>query len=247
MRSATLGRTASISVALIGSLVTPMWAGDDEPFPLAISSVTPSFRTSSIGPEFLVAFLNTGSKPIPVAALAKTVFIEMDGVRYDRGAVLSHVFPAEIPPGAEGQESIIVGQFGAPLAAGPNTITILIGGVRSTPVRFFWSPARSPDQGTTTDAPQEDTDQPPVPLHITQPRYPPAAFHNGISGTVEVEILIDKTGHVAKARVVRSIPELDAAALQCVKEWEFRPAQKAGQPVATVASAPITFTITKKK
>ncbi|PYQ42414.1 MAG: energy transducer TonB, partial [Acidobacteria bacterium] len=58
---------------------------------------------------------------------------------------------------------------------------------------------------------------------------------------------IDKTGRVAKARVVKSIPELDAAAIQCVMEWEFRPAQKGGQPVATIASAPITFTITKKK
>ena len=40
-----------------------------------------------------------------------------------------------------------------------------------------------------------------------------AALRKGISGTVEVEILIDTNGHVAKARVVRSIPELDAAAL----------------------------------
>jgi TonB family protein len=247
MRSGTLGRTATISFVLIGSMRTPMWAADDEPLPLAISSVTPSFRTSSLGPEFQVTFVNTGSSPIPAAALAKRVFVEMDGIRYGRGAVLSHVLPAEIAPGAEGHESIIVGQFGARLAAGPNTITILIGGIRSAPVRFFWSPARSPDQGTTTDAPEQDTDQPPVPLHITQPRYPPAAFQKGISGTVGLEILIDKTGHVAKARVVRSIPELDAAALQCVMEWEFRPAQKAGQPVATVASAPITFTITKKK
>jgi protein TonB len=191
--------------------------------------------------------MNTGSKPIVAAALAKTVFIEMDGVRYDRGAVLSHVLPAEISPGAEGQESIIVGQFGAPLAAGPNSITILIGGVRSMPIRFLWSPERSPDQHTDTDAPTMDTDQPPVILLVTQPRYPPAAFNKGIRGTVEVEILIDKTGHVAKARVVKSIPELDAAALQCVMEWEFRPAQKAGQAVATIASAPITFRITKKK
>ena len=194
-----------------------------------------------------MTFVNTGSKPIPAASLSETVFIEMGGVRYDRGAVRSHVLPAEITPGAEGHESVIVGQFGAPLAAGPNTITILVGGVRSTPVHFFWSPARSSDQGTTTDAPEQDTDQPPVPLHITQPRYPPAAFHNGISGTVQLEILIDKTGRVAKARVVKSIPELDAAAIQCVMEWEFRPARKGGQPVATIASAPITFTITKKK
>jgi TonB family protein len=62
-----------------------------------------------------------------------------------------------------------------------------------------------------------------------------------------VEILIDKTGGVAKARVVKSIPELDEAALQCVRDWVFRPAQKAGEPVATVASAPVTFKILKKK
>jgi len=62
-----------------------------------------------------------------------------------------------------------------------------------------------------------------------------------------VEILIDKTGRVVKSRVVKSIPGLDAAAIQCVMEWQFRPAQAAGQPVATVASAPITFRITDKK
>ena len=64
-----------------------------------------------------------------------------------------------------------------------------------------------------------------------------------IEGTVEVEILIDSTGRVAKARVVRSIPALDAAALQTVMQWVFSPAIKNGRPVATVASAPVTFRI----
>jgi protein TonB len=64
---------------------------------------------------------------------------------------------------------------------------------------------------------------------------------------VKVEILIDKTGRVAKTRVVKSIPELDAAALECVRDWVFQPAQKGGQPVSTVASAPVTFKITDKK
>jgi protein TonB len=97
------------------------------------------------------------------------------------------------------------------------------------------------------NAPQEDVDQPPVILHQTKPRYPPAAFRNGIGGTVELKILIDKTGRVTNTRVIKSIPELDAAAIQCVMEWKFRPAKKAGQPVATVASAPVTFRIIKKK
>lgn len=234
-----------VVLAIVWATATPTPAGEDEPFALAISSVTPSFRADSLGPEFIVSFMNTGAKPIQVAALAKSVFIEMGGVRYDRGAILSHALPPEIAPGAKGEESVIVGQFGAPLTPGTNMLTILIGGVRSSPVSFVWSPGRTHDAGDLS--PREDVDRPPVPIHTTQPRYPPAAFYKGISGTVEVEILIDKTGRVAKSRIVKSIPELDAAALQCVADWVFRPAQKDGQPVATVASAPVTFSITKKK
>jgi TonB family protein len=103
------------------------------------------------------------------------------------------------------------------------------------------SPDRAPLSGGQT------ADQGPVPLHITQPRYPAEAFNRKIQGTVELEILIDETGRVGKTRLVKSIPELDAAAIQCVMEWRFRPAQLAGQPVATVASAPVTFRITEKE
>ena len=63
--------------------------------------------------------------------------------------------------------------------------------------------------GGTGDGVVMDYDQGPRPIKITQPKYPPEAFVKKIEGTVEVEILIDSTGRVAKARVVRSIPALD--------------------------------------
>jgi protein TonB len=97
--------------------------------------------------------------------------------------------------------------------------------------------------GGTGDGVVMDYDQPPRAIKITQPKYPPDAFVKKIEGTVEVEILIDSTGRVAKARVVRSIPMLDASALQTVYQWVFAPAIKNGRPVATVASAPVTFRI----
>lgn len=97
--------------------------------------------------------------------------------------------------------------------------------------------------GGTGDGPVMDYDQPPRAIRITQPKYPPDAFVKKIEGTVEVEILIDANGRVAKARVIRSIPLLDAAALQTVYQWVFSPAIKGGRPVATVASAPVTFRI----
>ena len=95
-----------VALAIVWAAATPTSAGEDEPFALAISSVTPSFRADSLGPEFIVSFMNIGANPIQVAALAKTVFIEMGGVRYDRGAILSHSLPPEIAPGATGEESV---------------------------------------------------------------------------------------------------------------------------------------------
>jgi protein TonB len=97
--------------------------------------------------------------------------------------------------------------------------------------------------GGTGDGPVMDYDSPPRPIKMTRPQYPQEAFVKKIEGTVEVEILIDANGRVVSARVVRSIPLLDAAALQTVYQWIFSPAMKNGRPVATRAMAPVTFRI----
>lgn len=86
-------------------------------------------------------------------------------------------------------------------------------------------------------------DRPPWPIHITQPIYPQQAFVEKVQGTVLVEFVVDVDGRVVRARVVRSVPRLDAAALETVRQWSFAPAVKGGRPVATVAQAPITFRI----
>jgi TonB family protein len=90
-------------------------------------------------------------------------------------------------------------------------------------------------------------DRGPVLIQQAQPRYPRGAFDRGIEGTVELEILVDETGDVIKTRIIKSIPELDAAAIQAVRQWKFKPALMGGHPVATVASAPVVFRITEKK
>jgi protein TonB len=97
--------------------------------------------------------------------------------------------------------------------------------------------------GCTGDSPVMDYDQPPKPIKITKPIYPQEAFVKKIEGEVVVEILIDSTGAVVRARVIQSIPALDAAAIQTVKEWRFSPAIKNGHPVATIANAPVRFRI----
>ena len=97
--------------------------------------------------------------------------------------------------------------------------------------------------GCTGDGPVMDYDQPPRVLKQTKPIYPQEAFVKKIEGTVEVEIVIDANGRVISARVVRSIPMLDAAAVQTVYQWVFSPAIKNGRPVSTRAMAPVTFRI----
>jgi len=97
--------------------------------------------------------------------------------------------------------------------------------------------------GGTGTGPIMDYDSPPKPLKLTKPTYPQEAFVKKIEGTVTVEILIDSSGRVVRARVLQSVPMLDAAAIQTVYQWIFQPAVKHGRPVATIAQAPVSFRI----
>jgi protein TonB len=97
--------------------------------------------------------------------------------------------------------------------------------------------------GGTGTGPVMDYDSAPRPIKITRPQYPQEAFVKKIEGTVIVEILIDSTGRVVRARVIQSVPMLDAAALQTVYQWVFEPAIKRGRPVPTIAHAPVAFRI----
>jgi protein TonB len=97
--------------------------------------------------------------------------------------------------------------------------------------------------GGTGTGPVLDYDSPPRPIKITRPQYPQEAFIKKVEGTVLVEILIDSQGRVTRARVLQSIPLLDAAAIQTVYQWVFQPAVKHGRPVPTIAQAPVAFRI----
>ena len=97
--------------------------------------------------------------------------------------------------------------------------------------------------GGTGTGPVMDYDTPPRPIKSPRPQYPQEAFIKKIEGTVLVEILIDAQGNVSRAKVVQSVPLLDAAALQTVYQWKFMPAVKHGRPVPTLAHIPVAFRI----
>ena len=76
-----------------------------------------------------------------------------------------------------------------------------------------------------------------------RPVYPEDARANKIQGIVIIEATIDIDGKVIGARVLRSIPALDDAAVGAVKQWEFTPTLLNGLPVPIIMSVTVNFTL----
>ena len=57
------------------------------------------------------------------------------------------------------------------------------------------------------------------------PVYPPLARAAHVEGVVILETVIDASGNVTSARVLRGYPMLDQAALDAVQQWKFTPAR----------------------
>lgn len=81
----------------------------------------------------------------------------------------------------------------------------------------------------------------PPPSRADVPKYPADALAAGIRGVVLTEIVIDGTGAVTDARVVRSVPLLDDAALAAVRNWHFSPTVVNGQPVPVRMTVSVNF------
>jgi protein TonB len=79
--------------------------------------------------------------------------------------------------------------------------------------------------------------------HVS-PVYPPIAQSARVQGVVIVEAIIDREGRVGYVRILRSIPLLDQAALDAVKQWEFTPTHLNGSPVPVIMTATVQFTLT---
>jgi protein TonB len=76
-----------------------------------------------------------------------------------------------------------------------------------------------------------------------RPVYPQAALDAKVSGVVIIEATIDTTGGVRDAKVLRSIPLLEQAALDAVKQWRFTPTLLNGEPKEVIMTVTVNFTI----
>jgi protein TonB len=83
--------------------------------------------------------------------------------------------------------------------------------------------------------------KPPVKIKDVRPSYPPLAQAAHVQGIVIIQTVISPTGKVIDATVLRSVPMLDAAALDAVRQWEYTPTRLNGLPVSVVMTVTVTF------
>lgn len=109
--------------------------------------------------------------------------------------------------------------------------------------------------GTPASAPQPVAPPPPPPveaggatvsarpLRSPRPDYPVQALRRGETGTVLLQVEVDANGQPTRVQVVQSSRSraLDRAASNAVERWEFSPALRNGQPVASRVLVPVEF------
>ena len=83
----------------------------------------------------------------------------------------------------------------------------------------------------------------PIKTRDVKPVYPPEAQANRIVGVVIIEALLNPDGSVATGRILRSIPALDDAALEAVRQWKYTPTLLNGEPVPVIMTVTVNFTL----
>jgi protein TonB len=85
--------------------------------------------------------------------------------------------------------------------------------------------------------------QAPARIKLVDPVYPSEAKANGVQGVVIIEALIAKDGSVASAKVLKSVPLLDDAAADAVRQWKYVVTYVDGQPVEVLMTVTVNFTL----
>ncbi len=77
------------------------------------------------------------------------------------------------------------------------------------------------------------------------PVYPAEAIRQRQQGIVKLRLHVTLSGDVEHIEIVQSSGHtiLDQAAIEAVRTWKGRPAQRAGKPIATVEVLPLRFSL----
>lgn len=84
--------------------------------------------------------------------------------------------------------------------------------------------------------------EPPKIIYQPDCEFPEFAQKAEIEGKVYVSIIVDTSGNVIDAKVIKSLhPVLDEAAIKCVRQWKYTPAKQRDKTVKVRMEFPINF------
>ena len=115
-----------------------------------------------------------------------------------------------------------------------------------------WTPAAGAQAATPYVIPAEGPVRaigeikPPRLIKQVDPLYPEIARLAGVEGLVILEAESDVSGRVQNAKILRSIPLLDQAAINAVKQWIYEPLLIEGKPRGAFFTVTVRFTLDGK-
>jgi protein TonB len=146
--------------------------------------------------------------------------------------------PVDAPTGIKDEPEVI--------HESPSTDVGVIGGTEDIETILELPPPApkppAPDQGPVRVG---GTVRQPVKIGGADPVYPTIAQAARIQGIVIIEATLAADGRVMNARVLRSVPMLDQAALDAVKTWEYTPTMLNGVAVPVIMTVTVTFTLSR--
>jgi len=86
----------------------------------------------------------------------------------------------------------------------------------------------------------------PLRTKYVEPAYPEEAIKAQVQGVVTLEAELDESGNISAVKVTKSIPLLDRAAVDAVKQWTFDPALVEGKPKRVTLTVTLFFDLNKE-
>jgi protein TonB len=141
---------------------------------------------------------------------------------------------------------------GRRLFGGTNFMAVVLLDGSIVEPRIDPAPGQSPAPARTTPGAPAAPSTPvrlgggiPAPQRIknVDPVYPADAQNDRVQGVVIIEAIVGADGKIQDARVLRSVPLLDAAALDAVRQWEYTPTILNGVPVPVIMTVTVNFAL----
>lgn len=243
-RPYTVSFSALVQVAAALAAVTyPLWHLEalpriplraPSPFRNAVKLVDPTPAASSSQPS---PRSNAPSLALPVRA---RLFSPVS--RQSDTAAPAEIDFTGLPPGASSGDAA-AGPFipgGIPGNGPGGSGAIIVATPRQEP-----QPVKPPATKVTGPVRPGGNVRPPQLLREVKPAYPALARQARVQGTVRIEAIISREGIIRDARVVSGHPLLIAAALDAVRQWQYRPTSLNGEPVEVALALEVNFTLSQ--